>query len=302
MKYYLRISELKNVPDVKITSEEYSELENARKILFNAQGIEAKYDILITNYLELEKQILKCAANIMVRSNLDYSSLFEIRQSLNVRLVNLLTSAKLYVDQLYQNVSICIPNVPDLKNRVNALFSSEYDANKEYRFMEALRNYVQHRGIPVHFTQIILRSTTLEDSDFFEYNLEFSSSLSYLKEDMKFKKSVLKELDEKVDLKASTRSYIESLSNIHEETRIIIAESVKEARDLIENTHLRFKPNNSKSLSNLVACKQTEEGKLTTLPLLLDWDDIRQELQKQNRKLINLKKRYITNIVKIDKK
>lgn len=298
MNYLLRIAVLDNVPEIEITAQEYTELEKARKILSNALAIEAKYDIMIANYLDFEKQILDNIAVLMVRNHTDYSSFFKIRQNLNIRLVNLLTSAKLYIDQLNQNVRECVPNVPDVENVVKEFFSKEYDENKEYRFMEALRNYVQHRGIPVHLTQYGQRWTSLEDNGFLEYNLELASQYSYLKEDSKFKREVLKELDEKVDLKAATRSYIESISNVHESARSVIAKSVTEARELIEDVHYRYAAIFTKSLVGLSAFKREDEGQVSVIPLLLDWDDMRVELQKQNKKLTNLRKRYVTGIIK----
>lgn len=299
MKYLLRITTFDKVPDIEITAVEYNELENARRILLSAQAIEVKYDIMISNYLEFEKQILHNTATTMVRNITDYSSLFEIRHSLNIRLVNLLTSVRMYVDQLNQDVSRCVSDVLCIKKRVNSLFSIEYDKNISYRFMEALRNYVQHRGLPVHWTQQGARWTSSEDDGLFEYNLELSSDLSYLKSDPKFKKKVLNAFKEKADLKTATRSYVESISNVHESARNIIFNSVSKARELIENTHLRFPIKYGNSMSSLCAVKQIDKGDQISIPLLLDWDNIRLELQKRNKKLTNLRKRYVTSIIKV---
>lgn len=298
MKHLLRIISLNEAPQIEINAKEYNELEIARKILSNAQDIEVKYDIMITNYIEFEKQVLNNTATIMVRSNVDYLSSFEIRQSLNICLVNLLTSARLYIDQINQNVNACMPNITEPKNKVDEFFAKEYDENKEYRFMEALRNYVQHRGLPVHLTQYCLRWTTTGKRGQLEYILELSSDLSHLKTDPKFKKSVLKELDEKIDLKSATRRYVESISSVHESVRILIANSVSAARKLIEETHVRYSSVYNKNLASLGACKQTDEGYLDFVPLLLDWDNIRLELQKRNKKLTNLSKRYVTGVTR----
>jgi hypothetical protein len=298
MKYLLRITALNKVPDIGITAKEYSELENAHKILSSAQAIEVKYDIMISNYLEFEKQILQNAATIMIRNITDYQEFFEIRQSLNIRVVNLLTSTKLYHDQLNQNVSKCLPNDLCLKNTITKLFEKESSANLEYRFMEALRNYVQHRDLPVRRTQHNMRWTSTKDDGLLEYNLEFGLELSELKTDRKFDMKDLGKLGEYINLKSFTRSYIESLSNIHESVRNIIAKSVSEARQLIENTHLKYRSIYSGSLTNLCAVKLTNEGHLISVPLLLDWDNVRLVLQKRNKKLTNLRKRYVTGIIK----
>lgn len=251
MKYLLRKAVLGKCPEIEITAQEYAHFEEARKILSNALAIEEKYEIVITNYLEFEKQILDTTAASMVRAHLDYSDCFEVRLGLNIRLVNLLTAARLYVDQLNQNVRECVPDSTRGKQMVKNFFAKEYDEHKDYRFMEALRNYVQHRGLPVHWTQQGSRWTSLEDHGSLEFSIELASQRSYLEEDGEFKKKVLAELDEKIDLKAATRGYVESISNVHESVRSMIIESVTLARELIEDAHRRYAAVHSGSLVSL---------------------------------------------------
>ena len=153
----------------------------------------------------------------------------------------------------------------------------------------------------MHLTCQGSRWTSLEDDGFMEYSMEIASQRSYLEEDIKFKKEVLAEIDEKVDLKVATRSYVESLSNVHESVRTIIDESVKLARELIENAHRRYTTVHSGSLVGLSACKWSNERQVSTIPLMLEWDDVRVKLQKRNRKATNLRKRYVTGSTKTHK-
>lgn len=302
MKYLLRIDVLAHTPEIEITVEKYSEYEKARKILLNALAIEEKYEILIANYLDFERQLLDITTEYMVREHRDYPDFFEVRLGLNIRQVNLLTAARLYVDQLNQNVRACVPNVADAKEAVKEFFSKEYDRNFEYRFMEALRNYVQHRGIPVHWTQLAGRWTSPQDDGFLEYSMELASQRSYLEEDGEFNKKVLAELDDKIDLKAATRCYVESISNVHESARDMISESVTSARELIESAHRQYATLYSGSLIGLSACIWSNNKQMASIPLLLDWDDIRIKLQKRNRKLTNLRKRYVIGSIKTNNK
>jgi len=41
---------------------------------------------------------------------------------------------------------------------------------------------------------------------------------------------------------------------------------------------------------------------ISSIPLLLNWDDVRVSLQKRNRKLTNLRKRYVTGNIKTHNK
>ena len=302
MKYILRKVVLGKVPEIEITSEEYAKLKTAKNILSNALAIEETYEIVIRGYIDFERQILDTITIHMVRNPFDYKDFFEERLGLNIRLLNLLTACRLYIDKLPQNVRECIPNVSDSNEIVKKFRSKEYDGNKEYRFMEALRNYAQHRGIPVHWAQGCSRWTSLEDDGLMEYSIELASLRSKLEKDSEFKKEILDEMEEKVDLIVATRSYIESLSNVHESVRITIDESVTTARKLIEGACSRYASVNSGNVLGLSACKKSNCRLIDPIPLLLDWDDVRVKLQQQNPKAINLKKRYVTGIIKTNNK
>lgn len=111
-------------------------------------AIEENYELLLSNYLDLEKECLNVAVDYMVRTSTDYTDLFNIRLAFNRRIVNLLTSTRLYKDQIQKYIGACTPNDKNILKRVKKLFSDEEDCF-EYRFMEALRNHVQHSGLAV---------------------------------------------------------------------------------------------------------------------------------------------------------
>lgn len=298
MKYFLRKSVLAEVPEIEISKSKYIEYKRARKVLSNCFEIEEKYEILISNYLEFETQLLNATAIQMVRRSLDYSDLFQFRLALNIRLINFLTSARLYVDRMKENVKECVPELPDAKKLVEAQFSKEYEKHPEYRFMEALRNYAQHRGLPVHWTSQGGKWTNLRENGFLEFSTELASLRSSFEEDKTFKRSVLEELDEKMDLKAAIRCYVESISNVHAAARQIIEKSVVSSRELLEDAHKQYASVYSGNLVGLSACVCVEGKQTESTSLLLDWDDVRMKLQKRNPKATNLKKRYVTGKLK----
>jgi len=304
MKYILRKDVLGSVPEIKITEADYAAYKGARDVLSNAFAIEEKYEILISNYLDFEKQIFDATADFMVRDYLDYSAdFFRVRLGFNIRLLNVLSSTRVYVDQLEQHVRECLPErtADQTKAFVNAFFATEFDKYHEYRFMDKLRNYVQHRGLPVHWASSGSGWTTLGADGLLEYSVELAPDRSRLLEDDAFKKTVLAELPEKLDLKAATRRYIESLSTVQTAARTLIRESVERSRQILEEAHSRYKEV-YKDCIGLSASEWDGEQRLEIFPLLLDWDDIRQNLQKRNRNLTNLTKRYVSSRVKNDQR
>jgi hypothetical protein len=210
----------------------------------------------------------------------------------------LLTSARLYIDQVGQHVTECLPLRSDAKTVVQNLFATEYDAHFEYKFMEALRNYVQHRGLPVQWASSGSRWTDDPRSAeaMLEYSIELGAGRALFAEDEKFKKTVLADMPEKIDLKAAARRYVECLSRVHASIRTLIEEVMERSRLLLEEAHGRYGDVFKESLVGLAACQCDDAGlRLETIPLLLDWDDVRKELQKRNRKLINLGKRFVSS-------
>lgn len=295
MKHVLRISVPEEYPEVPITAEDFQALRVAREVLSNALALEQKYEIIRGNYIQFEKRCLEISCDRMTCFDNSYSGFFGIQLDLNICLVNLLTSTRLYTDGLAPHVKVCISADQDAANKVKVLLREQYDRNLNYRFMEALRNYVQHRGLPVHFTQHGSKWTSLEDDGLLEYSIYVASDRAKLEEDPKFKKPVLKDFGERIDLVHTTRCYVESISNIHESIRNLVASSVSAARSEIESMHSRYTQVYKGDLTGLAAEVWSDGQLQSSLPLLLDWDDIRINLQERNPKLTNLSKRYVTN-------
>lgn len=299
MKYTIRIWALGLYPEIEITQIQFDEIKQARNCLSAALSIEEKYELLLSNYLDLEKECLNVISDYMVRHIKGYEDFFDIRLLFNRKIVNLLTSAKLYNDQIEQHVKACLPFDTEIENKVKSLFSTEYESFFEYRFMYALRNYVQHRGLAVHSTTFGGKNIDHEEDWEQEYKISVFTHKLELESDNAFKRQVTNEMPEKVDLIYASRAYIESISKVHCEIRNIIAKSVEESRDVILNAITDYKTiNEGESLGLNVICsipKEPIDEIVEKFPLVLDWDDIRLSLLKTNSNLVNLKKRYVSS-------
>lgn len=299
MLYTARIWAIGSFPEIKIEQEQFAKLKLARVCLSGALAIEEKYEILISNYLELEKECLNITSNLIIRNTIGYESFFDITLSLNRRVVNLLSSTKLYIDQIKHHVKACIPDDEELSHKVESLFSNEYDATFEYRFMEALRNYVQHRGLAVHSPKVGGKWTSLEEDRQYEFKTSIFTLKSEVENDKAFKKKILNEMPEKVDLLYSVRTYIGSISKVHGDIRKLLSNTVEESRNLIASIIKEYEDINSGNSTGLTAvCSlpmKPISKTIETFPLLLKWDDIRVSLINKNRTLINLPKTYVSS-------
>lgn len=293
MKYLLLLPVLGDTPEIEIDESTYLAYKDAKEVLLNCLAIEKKYEMLLLNYLELEQQGWQIASSRMIRGFPD--SFFEDRLMLDLRLANLLTTARIYLDQLPGHVRECLPHQCNTVSTVKTLCAAEYDSKWEYRFMEALRNHVQHHGLPVHFISSTLRRTEPGEDGLTEYSLKFASQKSKLKKNGKFKQQVLDEISDEVDLKLVTRCYVESLSNVHIEIRKHIAESVDQARQRIEDAFCQYREVYEERLIWLEAQKVDGSEVTEKVSLLLSNDDIRIQLQRRNSRLSNLQRSFATS-------
>lgn len=297
MKYIIQIWALGAHPEIELDDEKFKKLKHARKCLSNALAIEEKYELLLSNYLDLEKECLIITSDYMVRSNAGYAGFFDIRLAFNRRIVNLLTSTKLYIDQIQQHVRACISD-DDMIDKIKKSFSHEYDTCFEYRFMEALRNYVQHRGLAVHSTALGGRKVTNEKNCELEYKTKVLTHKSEVETDNAFKKQISNEMTEKVDLMYASRVYVESISRVHCYIRKLLGNVSESSRKLISHYINEYEEiNNGNSVGlNAVSfnTKEPIDEAVEKIPLLLDWDDIRLNLITKNGELHNLRRKFVS--------
>lgn len=298
MEYLIQVWAIGRAAPKKICKDKFMALKNAKRALNNAIAIEEKYEILCQNYLELEKEVMSCATDYMVEGWPSYDSVGHKRLLLNRRVANLLTTARLYVDHAIQNAKKCLPdNSPD-RHLLKQLFSAEYDAKFEYRFMEALRNYVQHSGLAIHHFVLPGAWVETKEGRMREQGVRIFAGKEYLEGEDGFKKFVYKEMPERVDLMLSARSYMESLSAVHMKIRKMVDDHVSSSRSLIKKAIDEYKEANPEASVGIVVCaREGDEAPydyLEKVSLLLDWDDVRISLVAKNSQLKNLSKSYPT--------
>lgn len=291
MEYFVSIQALGHFPKIQLDKQEFQNIKEARTALSHGLSIEEKYEIIISNYLEFEKEILEQSILFMAQNRFQYSDQFQKKLNFNIKLVNLLTSTRLYIDQLYQHIEYANPELSNGKDSIKNILANEYDKKFEYRFMEALRNYVQHRGLPIH----LLKSHSERNSNGqMSFAIELYSQKERLEEDKKFKRKVLEEMPEKINLKEVVRGYIESISAIHIKVRKMLSSFLERSRYIIEKVQSDYRELYPRKIVGLYALCVEDNVVLDKIPLLLEWDDIRLKLTKQNSQLTNLRHSFVT--------
>lgn len=280
---------------IVLTEKEYEEIKRSRDLLSEVLFIEQKFDLLIDDYLEFETELLEIGAREMVRGARGWTEFQDWRNHMNRRVVNLLSAARLYLDHTRHHLGKIDSTVPGVKTSIDAAISAQYGESLGYRFMEALRNYVQHRGYPIHGVTYGASRTDQGSAYVVTPYVEWAR----LEEDGKFKASVLSELkslDEKIDIRPFVREYMERLGKVHQIIRdhlqIVLSQSDKLIREAIER--YRNEPPNDDSIVGLAAVTRTGHIYGDTIPLFEDLLDYRKSFEKKTRNLANLAKRYVS--------
>ncbi len=295
MKFQVSRTTLNKDIEFIISEEKYELLKKSQQVLRSALSIEEIYEIVISNYFEFEKDTLEITLNNMLYRDISYHNIFESRSTLDRRIINILTAVRLYLDTIIHNALECKNKENFTKNDIKRIISQEYENNKYYKFMEAFRNYVQHYGLAIHLTRRNSSWTSLDEKGQMEYSFNIFSNQDRLRDDKHFKVTSLTEMEEKIDLKLAIRHYIECISNIHDNIRTLIKESVEYSRESLEEINTQFKELNKKGdYDSLRAKKFDKNEQYESFPLFLKWDDVRIKLQKKNKRLVNLKKCYVT--------
>jgi hypothetical protein len=276
--------------------------------------IEQKYDLLIENYIDLENNLLQTATRQMIQNKIDYRYMIEQRLATTRLVGNLLSSCRLYVDHTDHHLSVISENYPDFRARFKDLRHEKYDENIEYQTLEALRNYSQHRGFPVHTLTFGSSWDEGPKSEPSEKGKNLGDTLSFrvtpyldvedLATDKKFKKSVAKQLQSKratkIDLILFIRRYVGLISEIHQEIRKFYAEEISEAQASISAAIKKFERKAGIDRAvGIAAMSLDSRGIKREDPVFLSWDmlDYLKAIQRTNIEAKNLHKRYVTNKV-----
>jgi hypothetical protein len=210
----------------------YLQIANARKNLLEALYLEEKFDLVTENYYEFETELLSLATRSMIFRRHDYFSITVDRNLVNRRIMNLLTTCTTYKDQSAHIISKIYGQNSDNFKNIEKVKSLIYDQSLGYRVMEALRNYVQHRGFPI--SSFFYSYGYIGNDPKIEINHRVIPylSISSIEDDGKFNKKTLQELKairskDKVDVRPLIRDYVEGIGKIHEKCRELMQNDIK---------------------------------------------------------------------------
>jgi hypothetical protein len=216
MKYALAPIIRSRARPIPLSEDEYQRIARAKDGVIALIGIEQKFDLLLENYVEYENELLGLAVRQEVFHNLDYASFQNEALAVVRRLSNLLSAARLYIDQVKHDLSSIFGKHHEIIDAINKKCSEEYDAALGYRLMETLRNVMQHRSV----SGLQLKYATSSSERGARTRVVPVLKVASLREGG-IKASVHKEIagKEMASVTEHVRQYIEGISRIHHAVR-----------------------------------------------------------------------------------
>lgn len=241
MRYKVQGYRGSEIVEQDIDPKTFQPIKKAKETCFLALEIEERFALLFDNFAEFEVELLRLAEFLLLWSNRvqDFTNSMQQRLLLDRRLVNLLTSCRLYHDhtdhglsQLFGKSSAELTSIKKFKKEL-------YSSYRGYRLMEALRNHVQHFGLAAQsITWNFVRSEGKGGPDYMEFSVYPQASLTILAENRKFRKNVLMEMQEdgeQIDLRGPLREYMSCFVVLHSKLRDVISQEAENARKLFES-------------------------------------------------------------------
>lgn len=192
-----------------IGESEFEAIRNAQKALFSISELEEKYNLIISAYADLEKEIHSTNIEYVLQGNALFDqNHFSARERLNLKIMSLLTSIRLFQDRAPSWLSA----ISDESKEAFCVKRSEiFDQNIDYQFIEKFRNYAQHYQTPID--DIRYKGEWINDRETLRYTVRLQSLKEKLSRAKKiFSASFLDKIDDDIDLLKLIRSYISHLS------------------------------------------------------------------------------------------
>lgn len=278
----------------KIDSGAFSSLRDAKKTIMEAMSGEEKFDVMMENYVELEKAIFDIAMDHLAFNNVLPSG--EIRRLTSRRLMNFLSSTRLYRHAIIGNlkrITRCGADVDKLRSLIN----DGSDVPIAYRIMEAVRNFSQHQDLPISGFLLSSEWEDVDSKDFRSAHTAVPSiSTAPIAEDRETPREVsdaLSRLGPSIHIMPMVRKSLEHYGEIHDTFRKNIEVKIKASSDLINTTIADAFVLKEPSIRLLIARAEDSGQRLDDFQLFPELIENLSALRRKNLSQVNLSRRYV---------
>lgn len=273
-----------------LSREEFETVRQVRRRLAGVLSVEERLDLLLENYVEFERELLSLGVRAMTFEEKDSTVVIGTLQTVQRRLVNVLSTGYLYSEQVPRTLRRLFGR----RSEHASAFEHELETTRQaetglgFRAMEAMRNHIQHYDLPLQKLTFTGSWFSAPNGDWHLQTVEPSISLDRIGEDRGFDSSVLAELrslGESLNLKLLVRQYVTALGGAHAALRARLAPELSQWDAHIYGLMDRYRlAAGEQSVLGLAAVIRNEEGVVTeSLALFVDPIDRRRHLEAKNR-------------------
>ena len=185
-------------------------------------------------------------------------------------------------------------------NAVTNQFSTHYDASLAFRVFETLRNFTQHSGFPVH--EVHFKSKVVREKRDLPLRNTIIPILNIekLRGNDKFKKAVLREIEQhggKVNLKVFAREYVSCIAKVHDVFRAGAEKNLIEGRQIFDElTNSLFDGCDDKEPRfGHFAVAFEKDVRVAKIPLFTGLSDYGDYLSKSNMHFIHAEFKFVSS-------
>lgn len=281
---------------IPITEGEFNSIRDAKRIVMEVLSGEEKLDMLLENFVEWEQELLSMTLQTAVFGDISWTDIKGRIHRIDRRLLNVMSSARLYLDHSRHSISEVFGNPSQEMDEFTRQTAAEYDAYLGYRAMEAIRNYVQHRGLAVHQLTQDAWFVTDGETGRVRHSLQPFVRPETLKEVGGFKAAVLSELEQigdEIDLRPLVREYIASLCRVQILVRAVFDSGLQGAVKIFRDALGRISgPDNADPISVIA---QRFEGGLPVeqVQVFMALFDRRSQLIRKNSRAEHIVRQFV---------
>lgn len=228
---------------LNVSETEFNELANARYAVLEYVSLEEKFDMVLENYKELESGLLNMSVEAACFPDMSYITSMERRRFVARKVSNFMSSCRLFIDHARRHMGRIAAD-EDERNALHGLFSTAYDRSFSYRIMEALRNHVQHAGLPIS-CDLYWHRYKKTSEDLMVNIVDVALQKNEVRGDKSFKAGVLDELDKTVKknvvlLMTHIRQYLSELFRVVETVRVRFGDRMRAYKTQLINARERY--------------------------------------------------------------
>jgi len=298
VRYEIRASSPKNPPPLEINETTYKDVRDARNFLLGLLQVEEDYDILMSNYLDLEKTVHNVTLEAHIRPRMERVEFDKDKRFVNRALINLFSSARAFGDHTKHHCASISGKKSSSYETIHGYFDRKKDHPLSFRAIEIIRNHAQHFGLPAQAFVYQGQWKDWEDPGNSKLLLSIVPSLlaGELRTDRGIDKKLLHELissrGEEVPLLPLVREYVSYLSSIAFKVRLLYADRQVASINILENLMHHFEKVDGGSYGiNIIAVRLDEESKeIEKIPLSIELEARLKTLQRSNPQTPNLHK------------